>query len=457
MREDVPIAIVGGGIAGLAAAFELSSRGVPFVLLEAGPRFGGVIRSERVDGFLLEAGPDTLLAQKPEALRLCREVGLEGRLVPTNPEQRTLYVVHGKRLHPLPDGMVLGVPTRLGPLARSALFTWPGKLRMACDLIIPARRAGGDESIASFFRRRLGREALERLGGPFLAGIHAGDPDRLSIQATFPRLVDMEQRHGGLIRGLLAARPRTAAPAAPTFYSLRDGLGELVEALRAHLPSERLRAQAGVRRLARDRQCFTLHLDSGEEVRANAVILALPAPRAATLVAVLDDEAGRLLSQIRFVSSAAVYLGYRREHVTHPLDGYGLIVTEREGLRTSACTFFSTKFPGRAPEGHVLLRGFLGGARDGGALAADDRELTGRVHGEMAPLLGLTAAPMLARVYRWPAATPQMEVGHLRRVADLERRLEAMPGLVLTGAGLRVTGIPDTIADARRAAAAALT
>ena len=456
MRADEPVAVVGGGIAGLVAAYELSFRGVPFVLLEAGPRFGGVIRSERVDGFLLEAGPDTLLAQKPEALRLCREVGLEIDLVPTNPDQRTLYVVHRRRLHPLPDGMVLGVPTRLGPLARSALFTWSGKLRMACDLIIPARRARGDESIASFFRRRLGTEALERLGGPFLAGIHAGDADRLSIQATFPRLVEMEQRHGGLIRGLLAARPRAASPSPPMFYSLRDGLGELVEALVTRLPSARLRTHAGVRGLVRRDGRFTLRLESGEEVRAAAVILALPAPCAAPLVGMLDEEAGRLLGEIRFASSAAVYLGYRREHVTHPLDGYGLIVAEREGLRTSACSFFSTKFPGRAPEGHVLLRGFVGGARDAGVLAADDRELIDRVHGEMAPLLGLRAAPVLTRVYRWPLATPQMEVGHLERVAALERRLEALPGLVLTGAGLRGTGIPDTIADARRMTAAAV-
>jgi protoporphyrinogen/coproporphyrinogen III oxidase len=457
MREDAPIAIVGGGIAGLAAAFELSSRGAPFVLFEAGPRFGGVIRSERVDGFLLEAGPDTLLAQKPEALRLCREVGLEGDLVPTNPDQRTLFVVHGRRLHPLPDGMVLGVPTRLGPLARSALFTWPGKLRMACDLVIPARRAGGDESIASFFRRRLGAEALARLGGPFLAGIHAGDPDRLSIRSTFPRLVEMEQQHGGLIRGLLAARPRTASPPPPMFYSLRDGLGEMVKALVARLPAGRLRARAGVGGLVRDNEGFTLRLESGEDVRASAVVLAVPAPRAAELIRALDEEAGRLLGGIRFASSAAVYLGYRREDVTHPLDGYGLIVAEREGLRTSACSFFSTKFPGRAPEGHVLLRGFVGGARDDGALLADDRELVERVHGEMAPLLGLAAPPMLTRIYRWPCATPQMEVGHSSRMDVLERRLAAIPGLVLTGAGLRVTGVPDTIADARRAAATALT
>ena len=456
MRADEPIAVVGGGIAGLVAALELSSRGVPFVLLEAGPRFGGVIRSERVDGFLLEAGPDTLLAQKPEALRLCREVGLEGRLIPTNLDERALFVVHGRRLHRLPDGMVLGVPTRLGPLARSDLFTWPGKLRMACDLMIPPRRARDDESIASFFRRRLGAEALERLGGPFLAGIHAGDPERLSIQATFPRLVELEQRHGGLIRGLLATRPPGASPPPPMFYSLRDGLGELVEALVARLRPDRLRTRAGVRGLVRRDQGFTLRLDSGEDVRASTVVLAVPAPRAAELVGTLDEEAGRRLREIRFASSAAVYLGYRREHVTHPLDGYGLIVTEQEGLGTSACSFFSTKFPGRAPEGHVLLRGFLAESRDVRALAADDGELIERVQRELAPLLGLTAAPVLARVYRWPHATPQMEVGHLGRVAAIERRLASLAGLVLIGAGLRATGIPDTIADARRMTAAAL-
>ncbi|HVR71984.1 MAG TPA: protoporphyrinogen oxidase [Vicinamibacteria bacterium] len=443
-------AVVGGGLAGLAAAHDLHRGGGSFVLLEATGRWGGVVRTERVDGFLMEGGPDTLLAQKPEGLRLCRDLGLAERLVPTSPERRTVFVLHRGRLHPLPEGLVLGVPTRLFALARTSLFSWPGKLRMAADLVIPRGRSSGDESIASFFRRRLGDEALRRLGAPFLAGIHAGDAERLSLRATFPRLAEMEARHGSLIRALAAARAG-AAPA-PPFLSLEGGLSEIVDALVCRLPADRLRPHARVRALAREAGGYVVRVEGQEDVRARALVLAVPAPRAAALVAPLDAEAGALLAAIPFASTAVVCLGYRREDVGHALDGYGLIVPESEGLRTTACGFFSTKFPGRAPPGHVLLRAFLGGARDGGVLALADDELQQTVRREMGGVLGLVAPPVLSRVYRWPAATPQMEVGHFDRLAALERRLDGLPGLFLTGAGLRGTGIPDTVGDARRTA-----
>jgi oxygen-dependent protoporphyrinogen oxidase len=451
MSAPGAVAIVGGGIAGLSAAYELHRRGVPFVLLESSERWGGVIRSERVDGFLLEAGPDTLLAQKPAALALARELGLGERLVPVNMEQRTLYVLHHGTLHPLPDGMVLGVPTRVAPLVRTRLFSWPGKLRMAGDLVIPRGHAE-DESIASFFRRRLGREALDRLGAPFLAGIHAGDPERLSLPANFPALTAIETRHRSLIRGMLTARPRTPGPPPPMFYSLAGGLGDLVDALVARLPASALRRHWPVRTMRREAGEYVLGTDGGTELRARAVVLALPPSRAATLLAALDERIGAALGRIRFASTAAVYLGYRRGDVAHPLDGHGLIVPEAEGLHTAACSFFSTKFPGRAPDGHVLLRGFLGGVRHPGSAAGSDEELAARVHNEMAPVLGLQGWPVLTRVYRWPSATPQIEVGHRARMAALQARLRAHPGLVLTGSGLMGTGIPDCVADARNVA-----
>jgi oxygen-dependent protoporphyrinogen oxidase len=447
-----PVAVVGGGIAGLSAAYELYGRGVPFLLLEAGGRCGGAIRSERVNGFLLEAGPDTLLAQKPAGLALARELGLESRLVPVNMEQRTLYVLHGGRLHALPDGMVLGVPTRLAPLARTRLFTWPGKLRMAADFVIPRGPAGADESIAAFFRRRLGEEALGRLAGPFLAGIHAGDPECLSLSANFPTLSALEARHRSLIRGLLASRPRTPGPPPPIFYSLRDGLGELVDGLLAHLPSDRIRFHWPVTAVRHSGEGFAVSAGGRPELRVRAVVLALPPRHASTLLAGMDPEAAQVLGGIRFASSAAVYLGYRREDVAHPLDGHGLIVPEGQGLATSAVSFVSTKFPGRAPEGHVLVRGFLGGMRRPESIGSSAEDLAARVHGEMAPVLGLRGQPVLTRIYRWPSATPQMEVGHRARLATLDRRLGEHPGLFLTGCGLRGTGIPDCVADGRAVA-----
>lgn len=451
------VAIIGGGISGLAAAHALAKRGVPFLLIEAAPRWGGVIRSESVSSFLLEGGPDSILAQKPEGIALCRELGLGDRLVPTNPTQRSVYVLLRGRLHALPEGMALAVPTRIGSFLGSGLFSWPGKLRMGLDLVIPPRRDRGDESIASFLARRFGSEAVERLGEPLLAGIHAGEPERLSIRATFPRFADLEARHGSLIRGMWAACPPASARVAPppAFYSLVGGLGELVEALVSNLPAALLIKERPVRALAKECAGFVLGLETGEQVRARSVIVAVPAPQAARLIEPLAPEAASVLAGIPFASTATVLLGYRREDVEHPLDGYGMVVPRTEGLRTAACSFFSTKFPGRAPEGHVLLRGFLGGMRDPDVLALDDAALIATVQREMGPVLGLRSGPVLARVYRWPRATPQMEVGHLERVAEIERRMAAIPGLFVTGAGLRGAGLPDCIADGARVATAA--
>ena len=389
-RADV--VVVGGGIAGLAAALALHEAGRDFLLLESSPRYGGVIRTETTGGFVVEAGPDSILAQKPEGLQLCRALGLADRLIPTNPETRTIFVLRRGRLHALPEGMMLAVPTRIGPFLRSGLFSWPGKLRMGLDLVLPRGRATDDESIASLVRRRFGEEAVERLGEPLMAGIHAGDPERLSIRATFPRFVDLEARHGSLIRGMWASRGR-APQAGSAFYSLTGGLASLVDALVARLPAARRRTGAGVTLLEQRGGAFTLGLADGTSVSAKAVILALPPPAAAPLMGPLSSEAQGLLESIPFASSATIALGYRREDIAHRLDGYGLIVPRGEGLRCTACTFVSTKFAGRAPEGHVLLRAFLGGTRDPDVLSLPDADLLAIARREMGPVLGLRAAP----------------------------------------------------------------
>jgi oxygen-dependent protoporphyrinogen oxidase len=447
------VAIVGGGIAGLAAARALHLQGQPFVVLEASDRWGGIIRTVRVGGFLIEGGPDSLLAQKPEGIGLCHELGLRERLVPTNPRDRTVYVLRRGRLHVMPEGMILTVPTRIGPLLRSSLFSWPGKLRMGLDLALPGRRGTTDESIARFLRRRFGGEMLDRLGGPLLAGIHAGDPERLSLRATFPRLSDLEARSGSLIRGLRRLPPARPSPELPSaFVSLRDGLVELVNALVGSLPADALRLRSQVVEIAPAAEGYRIRLETGETVEAASVLVAVPARQAAGLVAPLLPDAAALLGTIRFASTATVVLGYRRVDVAHPLDGYGLLVLHGEGLRTGACSFYSTKFPGRVPEGHVMLRGFVGGIHEPEMLEKDDATLVATVHREMGSVLGLSAEPVLSRVFRWPEGTPQMEVGHLDRIAALERALTGAPGLFLAGSGLRGTGIPDTIADAQRTA-----
>lgn len=455
--EPARVAVVGGGITGLAAAHDLAVAGVPFALFEAQPRWGGLVRTERTGGFLLEAGPDSILAQKPEGVALCRELGLGESLVPTS-VPRTVYVLHRGQLHPLPEG-VLGIPSRIGPFLRTGLFSWRGKLRMGLDLVAPRGHAA-DESIASFLRRRLGQEAVDRLGQPLMAGIHSGDPERLSLRATFPRLAELEARHGSLLRGFRVTA-RAAGPAPPeaglgsAFVSLRDGLGALVEALVATLPPASLRPGALIASVTRAGVGFSLRMAGGGRETASAVIVAVPPPRAAVMLADLDSELATLLAAVPFVSTAAVFLGYRREDVAHPLDGHGLMLPWTEGRRTNACTFFSSKFPGRAPEGHVLLRGFLGSARDPDVLRSSDAELARVVRDELGPLLGLRGEPVLVRVYRWPGGTPQMEVGHLERMARVAARLQARPGLWIAGAGLRGAGLPDCIADGRAAAAGA--
>jgi oxygen-dependent protoporphyrinogen oxidase len=443
------VAIVGGGIAGLTAAWRLHQRGIDFALIEASPRLGGVIRSETAQGFLLEAGPDAILAQKAEGLALCRELGLDSRLIPTNPAQRSVYILNRGRMHAMPDGLVLTIPTRILPFARASLFSWRAKLRMGLEVFVPARRDGADESIASFMLRRFGREALDLLGEPLLAGIHSGDPERLSMRATFPRFVEMEERHGSLIRAMLAARPRRpSAGSGSAFYSLAGGLEELVGALAARLPAGAVRRNARVRALRHQDGMFALDVADGQPLLADTVIVAAPAHAAAPLLVTLSPQLSQALQEIRFVSTAVVFLGYRREDVRHALDGYGLLLPRRERLRTAAMTFFSTKYPGRAPQDHVLVRGFLGGAQDSEILDLDDAALVGTVKREAGSLLGIRGEPVLVRVYRWPLGTPQMEVGHFQRMAAVERLRSEVPGLFLTGAGLRTTGIPDGIADA---------
>jgi protoporphyrinogen/coproporphyrinogen III oxidase len=448
-EDTTDVVIVGGGIAGLAAAWTLSRRGVPFRLLEASDRWGGVIRSEVVSGFLLEAGPDAFIAQKPQAAALCRELGLGERLVPSSTEHKTVFVLRGGRPMAMPEGLALGVPTRARAFLRSPLMSWPGKVRMGLEPLLPRRRNGGDESVADFFRRRLGAEALRAFGDPLVSAIHGGDVARLSMRAVLPRFAEME-RSGSLVLGLWRAA-RKAPPGGPTFHALQGGLSELVNALVSRLPPDSRRLSEPVRALHRDGDGIAVEVERGR-MRARTVILALPPPRAARLLQSLDGETAEMLGAIPVAPAVTVHLAYRRQDVDHPLDGHGMLVPRGEGLRCNACSFVSTKFPGRAPGGHVLLRAVFGGIRDPEAVHMDEADLARLAHDELTRPLGLRSGPLLSRVYRWPAGTPQMEVGHLERVARIERRLADLPGIHLTAGGFRGVGLPDVIADARAVA-----
>jgi protoporphyrinogen/coproporphyrinogen III oxidase len=458
VTHAVDVAIVGGGIAGLAAAWELQQRGVRACVLEGSTRAGGVIRTERFDGWTIDTGPDSILVQKPAAVSLCRELGIADRLHPTL-TPRTAFVLRDGRLHPLLEGSALGFPIRLAPLATSTLFTLAGKLRMAFEILVPRRPAdastspgSGDESIASFVRRRFGEEAVDYLAEPLLAGIHAGEVERLSTRALFPRLLEVERTHGSVIRGFRALHVTPSSQGA--FVSLPGGLEELVDALTGALAPGTIRLAARALEL-RWANGFAIETPGGT-VQARAVVLAMPAYAAAALLRSINTTLAGLCETIPYASTATVALGYRREQIDHPLQGSGFVVPRAERSPLLAATWVTSKWPGRAPEGHVLLRAFLGGGRDPHRLERPDGELRGAVREELTGVLRITGEPVFEpRVYRWTRQSPQYEVGHLERVAAIERHLAATPGLFVAGSGFRAIGIPDCVQDGRTQASRA--
>ena len=443
--------VVGGGIAGLATAYELSRRNRSFVVLERGQRPGGVVLSEEINGFTIDGGPDALLIQKPDGIELCKELGLGERLVVTKPP-RLAYIQRGGRLHPLPAASVLGIPTKFGPFVRTRLFSWPGKIRMGMELFVAPRQDQGDESIGAFMTRRFGREATTYLAEPLLAGIHAGDVDRLSVQALFPRFAEAERKHGSLLRAF-TRRPAGPVSVDGAFKSLPGGLSEMVRALVKALGADHVRTGTRVDAIG-GRGPFQVRTSAAETIDARAVILATPAFATSALMQDRDAEIARLTGEIPYASAATIALAFTRDAVRHALNGSGFVVPRVEGTGILAGSWLSSKWPNRAPDGHVLLRTFVGGARDPEALQKSDRELVSLSMAALRPLLGITGEPLFSRIYRWERSNAQHEVGHVARVAAIERALAKHPGLFVTGSGFRGTGIPDCVADGRATARA---
>jgi oxygen-dependent protoporphyrinogen oxidase len=453
------VAIVGGGIAGLAAALRVVERApdARLTLLEAGTRLGGTISTIHTQGFTIETGPDSFITDKPWALALCERLGLAGDLVGTRDGDRRTHVARGDRLYPLPEGFLLLAPTSLGPLARSSLFSLPGKLRMGLDLILPRGDHARDESLADFVRRRLGREALERVADPLVSGIYTGDPERLSIAATMPRFRELEATHRSLILGLRrSASSRGVAGARyGLFVAHRDGMSALVGALAARLPDSAVQLDARVERLERLEDAWRLHL-RGATVDADAVVLACPAPVAAGALASIDPTLTEQLRGIPHASSAIVTLGIRTGDLPRGLPGFGFVVPAAERRDILACTFSSRKWAGRAPDGCELVRAFVGGIRRPEMVERDDAALVATARAELARYLGFTAEPILARVDRWREAMPQYEVGHLARIDAIDARVARLPGLALAGNAYRGVGIPDCVRSGEAAADAVL-
>ena len=453
------VAIIGGGIAGLSAAHrihELEAK-TEIVLIESRDRLGGVIQTVRHEDFLVERGPDMLATKDKWALDLCQRIGCESELIETNSANRRAFVVRRNRLHPVPAGFTLLSPSQLVPLLRTRLLSPLGKLRALSEYWVRSRRDTADESLADFTRRRLGKEVFERIVEPLVGGIYTADPEKLSMQATLPQFVEMEQVQGGLIRGARQAKRADQRQDAASgarygmFVTLREGLATMVESLVARLPGESIHLNTAAGQLKpADNNRWELKLSEGNlhgqtSATFDGIVLAAPIHVAALLLENTDADLASRLGRVDSASSAVVVSGYRREDISHPLNGFGFVVPSRENRSILACSFSSVKFAGRAPEGNVLLRTFVGGACQPEMLQKSDDEIQSMVQRELQQLIGVQQEPVFAEVVRWPRAMPQYHLGHLQLVEEIEQQVTRFPGLELAGNGLRGVGIPQCI------------
>lgn len=464
--STVRAVVVGGGISGLSAAWFLRRAGVATTVIERAAQWGGKIRTETVDcgadgRFIVEAGPDSFIAQKPWAAQLARALGLGDDLLGTNDARRKTYVLHRGRLTPLPDGLLMIVPTQLLPFALSPLISLPGKLRMALEPFLPPRPGSDDESLAAFVRRRLGAEILDKLAEPLMAGIYNTDPHDQSLLATFPRFRALEQQHGSLTRGMLASRRASAHSAngggassmtpSSMFLSFKGGMGVLVDRLVDRLDAD-MRLNTGVERIERAGG-VRLTLSDGAVLDADLVILTSSAPISAGLLRPLAPDAAALLDTIHYVTTGTLTLAYRAADADLP-PSFGVVIPRSERRAINAVTISSTKFDHRAPADAVLLRAFFGGSRSPATVELDDAALIETVRAELRDIYGIRAQPLFTRASRWRDATPQYAVGHLERVEQIERALP--PGVFVTGSAFRGVGVPDCIHQAEETVTRAL-
>ena len=406
------IIIIGGGIAGLAAAYRIQRKisegaNLECILLEGSDQFGGKISTEKSDGFVIERGPDSFISQKPAAMQLCKQLGLEDRLTGTNPNSPKTFVYTGGKLVTMPDGLSLMIPTKFLPFALTSLFSLPGKIRMALDLLIPRKDGDSDESLASFVRRRMGEEALSKMAEPMLAGIYASDPEKMSIGSTFPMFVETERKYRSLILGMLARkkamlinagkRPHTSHS---LFMTLKDGLGEMVDAVIKKSPNIQFKSGAKVAALEKKKDGWNAKLENGSECQADAIILATPGSITAKIIKPIAPDSAELLDRIHYVSTATVTLGYKKEGFSHSLDGFGFVVPKAEGRSILACTWTSSKFPHRAPEGYVMLRCYLGGALQEEIAEKDVETLERLVRNDLQEIMGIKETPIFCKVFK---------------------------------------------------------
>ncbi len=440
------IAIVGGGISGLSAAYYLAKAGISNVLIEKQRRLGGVIRTECVDGCLIEGGPDSFLSAKPAALELIRELGLEGEVIGSNDHLRKTYIVKRGRMIEMPDGLQFLVPTRLAPIAATKLLSWPTKARMGIEwLRKPPRVPRKDCSVAQFVSEHYGSEAVEYLAEPLLAGVYGGSPEELGIASVLPRFVELEAKYGSLSKGMIAERGRGAKAAQPIFQTLKGGLGSLTEALTEAIAKQTSVTWGEAEALEREPSGGYRLRVAGDWMRVPGVALACPAHAAARLVGQIDPKLSGMLANVSYHSSTLVALGFDRAAFPKPPEGFGFLVPRRERRLVVACTFVGNKFSFRVPPNKIVLRCFIGGTID-----LNNESLLASVADEVKCMVGLTGEPQFSRIYRWPLSMAQYTVGHREQVQLIEDRLRDLPGLYLAGNAYHGIGIPDCINNGKQ-------
>jgi len=470
------VAIIGGGISGLSAAYHLhsmarkSGEAINYFLIEKEDRLGGNILTEVEDGFIIEGGPDCFISEKLAAIQLCHQLGLQDRLMKTNEEYQRTFILWEGKLHELPQGFMLIAPTNFSSVIKNSLITPLGKFRMAMDLLIPAKRSDEDESLAQFVRRRLGKEVLERIAQPLVAGIHAGDPETMSLKSTFPRFKEMENNYRSLILGMIKKKKlflkeksgKESKSKYTTFMSLKSGLSELTGALKATLKPEAIITRNGVVTLEKligktddFISDYSLKLTDGRSLKAQAVIFATPAFITAEILKGIDKELAEELLSIPYVSTATVSLAYRKKDILHPLNGFGFVVPEIEKRKIMASTWSSIKFPNRAPEDKLLIRCFVGGSKDEHLVNLNKPEIIAMVQEELRDIMGIRAEPLFIKVYKWEKSMPQYIVGHEEKLKRIEFHLSSHPGLFLAGSAYQGIGISDCIKSGEKAAKAA--
>jgi protoporphyrinogen/coproporphyrinogen III oxidase len=456
------VIVIGGGITGLSAAHRLHelSRDKNFnleiLLLEKSDRTGGVISTLEKDSFIVEEGPDSFITTKPWGLNLCSRLGLDGELVETRSDKRRTFILHEGKLVPLPDGFIMLAPTRILPFLTSPLFSWHGKLRMLLDLVIPKKNPG-DESLASFVRRRLGSEALVRVAQPMISGVYTADPERLSLRATMPQFLELEEKYGSVIKGMYRnyrerkkAGTRDSGARYSLFVSFRRGMRTLVDALKKDLPEGCIRTGVTVRTISETHDGWSVSTDAGEE-EASGVIVTTPAYISAGLLENAAKQCAALLREIEYASSAVAIFAYRKEDIENKLDGFGFVVPTAEKSSMIACSYSSEKFPGRAPEGCTVLRVFFGGAVNPENYRMEDSSIRSEVERELGSILGIKSVPLFTIIKRYSHAMPQYHVGHSELVEKIEREMKKLRGLELAGNAFEGVGIPDCINSGERA------